>query len=90
MTAQNSTLQCAPNRTDISLAANSGPYNVGIAAGAPLGGLVLRLGDVRGTFLVGGLLTVAACGVLAGVRVPDRGLEPAGQHRVREDGRAGG
>ena len=86
MTAQNAMLQSAPGRTDIALAANSGAYNVGIAAGAALGGLALRLADVRGTFLVGGLLTVAACAVLVGARVLDRGPEPAGQHGVAEEG----
>jgi predicted MFS family arabinose efflux permease len=66
MTTQNEMLRCAPGRTDIALAANSGAYNAGIAAGAALGGLVLPLADVRGTFLAGGLMTVAACAVLVG------------------------
>ncbi len=69
MTMQNSMLQCAPGRTDIALAANSGAYNAGIAAGAALGGLVLSLADVRGTFLAGGLLTIGACAVLLGGRL---------------------
>lgn len=69
MTAQNAMLQCAPGRTDIALAANSGAYNAGIAAGAALGGLVLPLAGVRGTFLSGGLLTVGACAVLVGDRL---------------------
>lgn len=69
MTAQNAMLHCAPGRTDIALAADSGSYNAGIAAGAALGGLVLRLADVRGTFLAGGLLTVGACAVLMGTWV---------------------
>ncbi|MEV5982627.1 MFS transporter [Streptomyces sp. NPDC052114] len=69
MTTQNAMLHCAPGRTDIALAANSGAYNAGIAAGAALGALTLSLADVRGTFLVGGLLTVAACGVQLGARL---------------------
>jgi predicted MFS family arabinose efflux permease len=69
MTTQNEMLHCAPGRTDIALAANSGSYNAGIAAGAALGGLVLPLADVRGTFLAGGLLTVGACAVLLGGRL---------------------
>ncbi|WP_328891987.1 MFS transporter [Streptomyces sp. NBC_00316] len=69
MTTQNAMLQCAPGRTDIALAANSGSYNAGIAAGAALGGLVLPLAGVRGTFLVGGLLTAGACAVLLGGRL---------------------
>ncbi|MFD4561443.1 MFS transporter [Streptomyces sp. NPDC058469] len=90
MTAQNAMLQCAPGRTDIALAANSGSYNAGIAAGAALGGLVLRLADVRGTFLTGGLLTVGACAVLLGARVLRCGPTSAGRRRVGEEGRAGG
>ncbi|MEU9000347.1 hypothetical protein AB0952_39205 [Streptomyces caniferus] len=53
MTTQGEMLHCAPGRTDIALAANSGADNPGIAADA-LGGLVLPLADVRGTFLLGG------------------------------------
>ncbi|MFD4943436.1 MFS transporter [Streptomyces sp. NPDC058409] len=64
MATQNEMLRCAPGRTDFALAANSGAYNAGIAAGAAIGGLVLPLADVRGAFLVGGLLTVGACVVL--------------------------
>ncbi|MBA9049981.1 putative MFS family arabinose efflux permease [Streptomyces phaeogriseichromatogenes] len=64
MAAQHEMLICAPGRTDIALAANSGAYNAGIAAGAALGALILPLADVRGAFLVGGLLTTGACAVL--------------------------
>ncbi|MFI6658799.1 MFS transporter [Streptomyces sp. NPDC050523] len=66
MTTQNEMLRCAPGRTDIALAANSGAYNAGIAAGAALGGLVLTLVDVRAAFLAGGLSTSAAGAVLLG------------------------
>lgn len=69
MTTQNEMLHCAPGRTDIALAANSAAYNAGIAAGAALGGVVLPLADVRGTFLAGGLLTVGSCAVLLGGRL---------------------
>lgn len=69
MATQNLMLRCAPSRTDLALAANSGAYNAGIAAGAALGGLVLPLADVRGTFLMGGLLTAGACAVLLGERL---------------------
>ncbi|MGK4584746.1 MFS transporter [Kitasatospora sp. HPMI-4] len=61
---QNQVLRCAPGRTEIALAANSGAYNAGIAAGALLGALVLHGTSVRPTFLVGGLLTLAALAVL--------------------------
>ncbi|WP_247745241.1 MFS transporter [Streptomyces oryzae] len=74
MITQNEMLHCAPGRTDLALAANSGAYNAGIAAGAALGALVLPLAGVRGTFLVGGLLTAAACAVLLGRQLlPPRG-----------------
>ncbi|MFJ8082469.1 MFS transporter [Streptomyces sp. NPDC096205] len=66
MATQNEMLHCAPGRTDLALAANSGLYNAGIAAGAAVGGLVLSLADVRGAFLAGGVLGVAACAVLLG------------------------
>ncbi|MFD0297230.1 MFS transporter [Streptomyces sp. NPDC127118] len=66
MSTQNAMLHCAPGRTDIALAANSGSYNAGMAAGAALGGLILPLADVRDAFLAGGLLTVGACAVLLG------------------------
>ncbi|GAA3090713.1 MFS transporter [Streptomyces roseofulvus] len=64
MTTQNAMLHCAPARTDIALAANSGAYNAGIAGGAALGGLVLSFAGPRETFLAGGLLTTTACAVL--------------------------
>lgn len=73
MATQNEMLHCAPGRTDMALAANSGGYNAGIASGAALGGLVLTHAGVRGTFLMGGLLTVAACAVLLGERLLPRG-----------------
>ncbi|MEV1049015.1 MFS transporter [Streptomyces sp. NPDC049916] len=72
MATQNEMLRCAPGRTDMALAANSGAYNAGIAAGAALGALILPLADVSGAFLAGGLLTVGACAVL----LTDRPLHP--------------
>ncbi|AWL42883.1 MFS transporter [Streptomyces sp. SM18] len=64
MATQNEMLRCAPGRTDMALAANSGGYNAGIAAGAAIGALLLPRVEVRGTFLAGGLLAVGACAVL--------------------------
>ncbi|MFI6792108.1 MFS transporter [Nonomuraea sp. NPDC050383] len=69
MTTQNAMLHCAPGRTDIAFAANSGAYNAGIAAGAALGALLLPLAEVRGTFLAGGLLTIGSCAVVLGGRL---------------------
>ncbi|WP_427885584.1 MFS transporter [Kribbella sp. GL6] len=68
MATQNEMLYCAPGRTDIALAANSGAYNAGIAAGAALGGLLLPLAGVRHAFLAGGLITAAASAVLVSNR----------------------
>ncbi|MEW9556405.1 MFS transporter [Nonomuraea sp. NPDC050783] len=68
MATQNAMLHCAPGRTDIALAANSGAYNVGIAAGAAIGALVLPLAGARGAFLAGGLLTAGSCAALLGGR----------------------
>ncbi|MGW0510069.1 MFS transporter [Streptomyces olivaceoviridis] len=73
MTAQNAMLHWAPGRTDLALAANSGAYNAGIAAGAALGGLILPLAGARGAFLAGGLLTAGACAVLLVGRRLSRG-----------------
>ena len=88
MTTQNAMLHCAPGRTDIALAANSGSYNAGIAAGAALGGLVLPLADVRGAFLAGGLLTVGACPVLLGGRLRRHRPESAPPDRRRRTAEA--
>ncbi|MFG3551399.1 MFS transporter [Streptomyces sp. NPDC047725] len=74
MATQNEMLHCAPGRTDLALAANSGAYNAGIAAGAALGALVLPLSGVRGAFLAGGLVTVASLAVLLGGRPLSRGV----------------
>ncbi|MDC0771445.1 MFS transporter [Streptomyces sp. HD] len=64
MATQSQVLRVAPGRTETALAANSAAFNVGVAAGALLGGLLLPSVGVRGTFLVGGLLTVGALAVL--------------------------
>ncbi|MFE5813478.1 MFS transporter [Streptomyces sp. NPDC056479] len=64
MATQSRVLQVAPGRTETALAANSAAYNLGIAAGALLGGALLPAVGVRGTLLAGGLFTVAALMVL--------------------------
>jgi DHA1 family L-arabinose/isopropyl-beta-D-thiogalactopyranoside export protein-like MFS transporter len=79
MTAQNAMLHCAPARTDLALAANSGIYNAGIAAGAALGALLLPHAGARGVFLAGGLLTLGASAVLLVGQLPRHPREsPAG------------
>lgn len=65
MATQSQVLQFAPGRTETALAANSAAFNVGMAAGALLGGALLPLAGTRGTFLAGGLLTAVALPVLS-------------------------
>ncbi|TMR92318.1 MFS transporter [Nonomuraea basaltis] len=60
MATQSQVMHFAPGRTETAIAANSAAYNLGVAAGALAGGLLLPLISVRGTFLVGGLMTAAA------------------------------
>jgi predicted MFS family arabinose efflux permease len=72
MATQNLVLRVAPGRTEIALASNSAAFNVGIAAGAWLGGVALEVFDVRTTFLVGGLLSACALPALATVIIPSR------------------
>ncbi|EPD64059.1 MFS transporter [Streptomyces sp. HGB0020] len=64
MATQSQVLRVAPGRTESALAANGAAFNAGVAAGALLGGCLLPVVDVRGTFLVGGLLTLGALTVL--------------------------
>jgi predicted MFS family arabinose efflux permease len=71
---QNRVLHVAPGRTEIGLAANSAAFNVGVAAGAFAGGLVLPHLGADGVFLLGGLMTFAALLAPAGERL----LAPAG------------
>ncbi|MFH8987708.1 MFS transporter [Streptomyces sp. NPDC017940] len=60
MATQSQVMHFAPGRTETAIAANSAAYNLGVAAGALAGSLLLPVLGVRGTFLVGGLMTVAA------------------------------
>ena len=53
-------LEVAPGRSDIAAAGVSTAVNVGISAGALVGGLLLSGYGVRSTALVGGLITVLA------------------------------
>jgi predicted MFS family arabinose efflux permease len=86
MATQSQVLQVAPGRTETALAANSAAFNTGVAAGALLGGLLLPVAGVRGTFLAGGLLTVGALAVLTwpahgGRRTYDAVVPSAGRER---------
>lgn len=64
MATQSQVLRVAPGRTETALAANSAAFNVGVAAGALLGGGLLPLVGLRGTCLAGALLTAGALTVL--------------------------
>ncbi|MFE4369530.1 MFS transporter [Streptomyces sp. NPDC056835] len=64
MATQSQVMHFAPGRTETAIAANGAAYNSGVAAGAFAGGLLLSHLGVRGVFLVGGLMTVAALLVL--------------------------
>ncbi len=85
MATQSQVLQVAPGRTETALAANSAAFNVGIAAGALVGGAVLPVVGVRGTFLIGGLLTVAALVVSARPTARGGAGEAAGIGRYPAD-----
>jgi predicted MFS family arabinose efflux permease len=62
---QSRMLQLAPGSTDIASAGVSTAFNVGIAAGALLGGALLPGPGPRPLALIGGLLTLTALGLLA-------------------------
>jgi predicted MFS family arabinose efflux permease len=64
MATQNLVFRTAPGRTELGLAGNSAAFNVGVAAGASTGGLLLPVVGVRGVFLVGGVCTALALVVL--------------------------
>ncbi|GLY21527.1 MFS transporter [Micromonospora sp. NBRC 101691] len=66
MATQARILVVAPGRTEIGFAANSAAFNVGIAVGAAVGGLVLAPLGARGVFGIGALVTVAALAVVLG------------------------
>ncbi|MBZ4322342.1 MFS transporter [Streptomyces huiliensis] len=69
MATQARVLESAPGRTEVALAANSGAFNAGVAFGALLGGALLPTAGVHGTFLAGGLLTLAALTALPAERL---------------------
>ncbi|MBC2908095.1 MFS transporter [Streptomyces cupreus] len=65
MASQSQVLLVAPGRTESALAANSVAFNAGVAIGALVGGGLFTAVGVRGTFLVGGMLTAGALAVLS-------------------------
>ncbi|MEH0826471.1 MULTISPECIES: MFS transporter [unclassified Micromonospora] len=79
-------LQVAPGRSDLAAAAVSAAVNVGITAGAFVGGLALPSHGVRATVLIGALLGVAALVLALGERL----IRPALRHRLGADSRPAG
>ncbi|MEW2475962.1 MFS transporter [Micromonospora gifhornensis] len=61
-------LQVAPGRSDLAAATVSAAVNVGITAGALIGGLALPSHGVRSTVLIGALLGVVAAMLAVGER----------------------
>ncbi|WP_327635006.1 MFS transporter [Kribbella sp. NBC_00482] len=86
---QSRTLQIAPGSTDIASAGASSAFNVGIAAGAFVGGALIDTTTVRAVALVGGLLTAAAALVMLSepllVRPRRTVPECRGDHAVCEE-----
>ncbi|GLW02724.1 hypothetical protein [Streptomyces lavendulae] len=78
ITTPNAMLHCAPGRTKIVLAANSGSYNADMAAGAALGALIPPPADVRGS-LRGADDVLVSVQVAAGGRRHQRATGPPGQ-----------
>lgn len=70
-------LQVAPGRTELAFAANSATFNVGIALGALLGGLILPAYGARGAFGLGGAVTMATLAVVLGEPLLTRRPTPA-------------
>lgn len=84
---QNRVLQVAPASTDVASAWASASFNVGIAGGSLVGGLVLHGYGARPTALFGGLLALLAIfaaggAVRAGSESPTRGRLPGRPFRV--------
>lgn len=63
-TMQSRVLVVAPGSTDVGSAMMGSVFNLGIAGGALLGGVLLPHAGLRGVFLTGGLVLVAALAVL--------------------------
>jgi DHA1 family L-arabinose/isopropyl-beta-D-thiogalactopyranoside export protein-like MFS transporter/DHA1 family inner membrane transport protein len=76
----NRTLQVAPGSTDLASAGTNAAFNIGIAAGAFIGGGLLDSTGVRSVALVGGLLAIVA---LAAMTADEPVL--AGRRRLVEE-----
>ncbi|GAA4597632.1 MFS transporter [Planotetraspora phitsanulokensis] len=74
---QNRTLQVAPGSTDIASAGISSAFNVGIASGSLLGGVLIDGVGTRSVALTGALLTSVALAALISERWLARPARPA-------------
>jgi MFS transporter, DHA1 family, inner membrane transport protein len=93
---QSRVLQVAPGSTDVASAGTSAAFNLGIAGGALVGGLLLPTMGVRGTPLAGALLAAVALVIVlceprnadwSGRRAPGRGGERLRHGRLPAVGR---
>jgi DHA1 family inner membrane transport protein len=86
---QSRIMQVAPGSTDIASAGNSAAFNVGVAGGALVGGLLLPHFGVRSTALAGSVFAVLALAIVIGeplvVRRPTRTGGPS-QHLLPDEG----
>lgn len=65
---QHRVLQVAPGSSDLASAGNGAAFNVGIASGAALGSLVIKMSNVHMTALVGAVLTTLGLAVFLSER----------------------
>ena len=72
----------APASTDLASAWTSSAFNIGIAGGSFLGGIILPAFGARPLALVGGALTLAALAVLSVDGARRRYPEPAREMRM--------
>jgi len=86
---QSRIMHVAPGSTDIASAGNSAAFNVGVAGGALVGGLLLPHFGVRSTALAGSVFAVLALAIVIGepfiVRPPSRTDGPS-QHLWTDEG----
>jgi DHA1 family inner membrane transport protein len=79
-TFQSRILHVAPGSTDLASAVFSAMFNLGIAAGALIGGVLLSNTGVRTIYLLSGLLTATAGGILLTEPIVGRRKTTADEH----------
>jgi predicted MFS family arabinose efflux permease len=84
---QHRTLQLAPGNTDLAAAGISSAFNLGIAGGSLLGGVLISTAGVRSVALTGAILTALAFSVLLGEpRLARPAAAPNGARDARPEG----